>query len=164
MNKRAFANRLKSRLRGLPMREVEERISFYLEIIDDRIEDGVSVEVAIAALGDIDVIAEQIRDEIKTKNFTVKPERREWRAWEIVLVVLGSPLWITLLATAFCLVLAVFIVVWSVNLVLWAVELPLFILSYISKYLFIACKFLSRETARLSLWSIEQIKRLFTAK
>ena len=43
------------------------------------------------------------------------------RAWEIVLLSLGSPLWIVLLAAAFIILLSVYIVIWAVAGSLWAV-------------------------------------------
>lgn len=163
MNKRAFIARLKARLRGLSRREVDDRISFYLEAIDDRIEEGMSEDAAVEAVGDVDVIAEQIRADIGAKVGD-DYNKKNWKAWEIVLVALGSPLWASLLLAALAIVLSIYIVVWAVNLTLWAVELPFFILSYVSKYLFIACKYLSKKTAHLSLWGIEKIKKLFSFK
>ena len=38
MTKAEFITELKKRLSGLPMRELEESLSFYGEMIDDRIE------------------------------------------------------------------------------------------------------------------------------
>ena len=47
MNKEEFLNSLRKRLKGLPNNEIEERISFYSEMIDDRVEEGMSEEEAI---------------------------------------------------------------------------------------------------------------------
>lgn len=44
MTKREFTVRLGSMLSGLPKRDIDERISFYCEMIDDKIEDGMSEE------------------------------------------------------------------------------------------------------------------------
>ena len=51
MNKQEFIVALCDRLVGLPEQEVEDRIGFYCEMIDDRIEDGLSEEDAVAAIG-----------------------------------------------------------------------------------------------------------------
>lgn len=157
MNKRAFLERLRARLRGLPRREVEERLNFYIEMIDDRIEEGLSEEAAIDAVGDVDEIAAQIRESIAGKEAIPRPEPRKWRAWEIVVVALGSPLWITLLATALCLILAVFIVVWSVNLVLWVLALPFYLFSYAAKYV-------TRWSVSLTKITCSQVKKFFSGR
>ena len=48
---------------------------------------------------------------------------RSLKAWEIVLIILGFPLWFPLLAAAGAVILSVYIVLWSVVLVLYAVDL-----------------------------------------
>ena len=40
MNKTEFLNELEARLKGLPKEDVEERLEFYSEAIDDRVEEG----------------------------------------------------------------------------------------------------------------------------
>ena len=47
--------------------------------------------------------------------------RRRLQAWEIVLLALGSPLWLALLITAFAILLTVFAVIWALIISLWAV-------------------------------------------
>ena len=41
MNKEEFLNALRSALAGLPQEDIEERLAFYSESIDDRVEDRV---------------------------------------------------------------------------------------------------------------------------
>ena len=40
MCKQDFLNALEAKLSGLPKKDIEERLNFYEEIIDDRIEEG----------------------------------------------------------------------------------------------------------------------------
>ena len=44
MNKQEFLTRLRLGLAGLPQEEIAERVSFYHEMIDDRVEDGLTEE------------------------------------------------------------------------------------------------------------------------
>ena len=60
MNKQAFMANLRARLSGLPKQDVEERLSFYSEMIDDRMEDGLSEEDAVLQTGSVEAIAAQI--------------------------------------------------------------------------------------------------------
>ena len=123
MTKTEFVLELASKLSLLPWEEIEDRIAFYVEMIDDRIEDGLSEEEAVAAVGSVDEIAAQIIAEIplaKLVKEKIKPKKR-MRAWEIVLIVLGSPLWLPLLIAAVAVVVALYIVLWSVLIAFWAV-------------------------------------------
>jgi uncharacterized membrane protein len=123
MTKIKFLSELNDRLSGLPKDDIEERLSFYSEMIEDRMEDGLSEEEAVAAVGSVDEIAAQIIAEIplvKVAKERIKPKRR-LRAWEIVLLALGSPLWLSLLIVVFAVILSAFVVVWSVIAALWSV-------------------------------------------
>ena len=127
MTKLEFVENLRSRLSGLPEKEVEDRINFYVEMIDDRIEDGISEEEAVSAIGSIEEITSQIIADIpfaKIAKEKIKPKRK-MKAWEIVLLAVGSPLWLALLLTAFAVVLTVVIcvyaLIWVVDISLWAV-------------------------------------------
>lgn len=123
MHKQGFLDALRSKLSGLPSEDIEERITFYSEIIDDRIEDGASEDEAISDIGSVDEIVAQIVTEtplIKIVKKKMTPKRRI-RAWEIVLLVLGSPIWLSLLIAAFAVMISMYAVLWSVIVSLWSV-------------------------------------------
>lgn len=128
MDKFDFLEGLRDKLSGLPEEDVARSIEFYSEMIDDRIDEGMTEAEAVADIGDAGEIAQEI---IRTTPLAkivkekVKP-KRSLRAWEIILLVLGSPLWISLLAAAFCVVLAVYIVIWAVVLAFACVDLAFF--------------------------------------
>lgn len=127
MTKLEFVASLRSMLSGLPEKEVEDRISFYIEMMDDRIEDGLSEEEAVLAVGSVDDIASQIVSEIPLAKIAKEKIRhkRKLKTWEIVLLALGSPLWLVLLSIAFVAVLSIYIAIWSVDVSLWAVFVSL---------------------------------------
>lgn len=123
MNKQEFLTQLRNGLLGLPKDDVEERVAFYAEMIDDRIDDGVSEEQAINDIGPISEVVNQIIADIpitKLVKEKIKPARKI-KAWEIVLLVLGSPLWLAFLITAFALVLTLYIVLWVLIITVWAI-------------------------------------------
>ena len=123
MNKQEFLDRLGAELSGLPQDDMAEHLAFFGEMIDDRIEEGLSEEDAVAEIGPVDTIAAQIAAEtplLRLVRETIKPKRR-LRAWEIVLLALGSPIWLSLLIAAFAVLLSVDIVIWAVIVSLWAV-------------------------------------------
>ena len=123
MNKTEFLNKLRTALNGIPQDDIEERVSFYGEMIDDRMEEGLTEEEAVSGIGPIDEIVTQTLSEVpltKLVKEKVKP-KRELRAWEIVLIILGFPLWFSLFVAAFAVVLSLYIVLWALLISLWAV-------------------------------------------
>ena len=122
MTKQAFLSSLRARLSGLPEQDIDERLGFYSEMIDDRIEDGVAEEDAVAEIGGVDEIAAQIlADYPLSKIVREKVKKRRLGVWEIVLLVLGFPVWFSLLAAAFAAALSLYVVLWALVIVLWAV-------------------------------------------
>ena len=123
MNKLDFILTLRGRLENLPQEDVEDRLRFYMEIIEDRMEEGLSEEAAVAELGTVEEIAAQIIADIplaKLVKERVKPKRR-LRAGEVLLLVLGFPIWLPLLISAAAVVLSLYISLWAVLISLWAV-------------------------------------------
>ena len=123
MNKQAFLAELRKGLSGLPQDDIEERLSFYSEMIDDRMEEGLSEEDAVSAIGSAPEIVAQVVADIplaKIAKERIKPKRR-LKVWEIVLWVLGAPIWLSLLIAAFAVILSLYVVLWSVIISLWAV-------------------------------------------
>lgn len=123
MHKQEFLEQLRRGLSGLPQDDVEERLTFYSEMIDDRMEEGLSEEEAMSGIGTVDTITAQIIADIpltKLVKERMTPNKR-LKVWETVLLVLGSPIWISLTAAAFAAVLAIYASLWSVIVCLWAV-------------------------------------------
>ena len=98
MSKQEFLDALRVRLSGLPKPELEDRLAFYAEMLDDRIEEGIEEETAVAELGDIEQIATQIISDIPLTRLAkerIRPKNR-LSALSIALIVLGSPIWLSL--------------------------------------------------------------------
>lgn len=124
MDKQEFLASLEARLSGLPQDEIGERLAFYGEMIDDRMEEGLPEEDAVSGIGTVDEIVSQIVAEVpftKIVREKVKPKRAR-KAWEILLLVLGSPLWIPLCLAVLAVIFAAYVVVWSLIVSLWAIE------------------------------------------
>lgn len=123
MRKQAFLDQLRSRLRGIPEAELNERLTFYSEAIDDRVEEGLTEEEAVAAVGSVEAIAEQTVAEIplaKLAKERIKPKRR-LGVIAILLIIVGSPIWLSLAIAAVAVILSLYAVLWSVVASLWAV-------------------------------------------
>ena len=123
MLKKEFLEKLRSELSGLPGQELEERLSFYSEMIDDRLEEGASEEDAVSGVGSIDDISAQIISDIPFSRIAKEriKSKRKMKSPEIVLLILGSPIWLTLVIAAFAVIFSLYISLWAVVVSLWAV-------------------------------------------
>lgn len=127
MNKQEFLAELRKGLHGLPQNDIEERLTFYNEMIDDRMEEGLTEDAAVSEIGTVNEVVSQIVTETPLSKIVkekVRP-KRTLRVWEIVLLALGSPIWLSLLIAAFAVIFAVYVTAWSVIVALWASELAL---------------------------------------
>lgn len=123
MNKQEFLTQLRQGLSGLPQNDIEERLTFYSEMIDDRMEEGLSEEEAVEGVGSVNSIISQIIAEVplaKIVKEKITPKKK-LKVWEIVLLILGSPIWLSLMIAAFAVALSLYAALWSVIIALWAV-------------------------------------------
>ena len=123
MTKLEFLLLLQDKLSALPKADMDERLRFYSEMIEDRMEEGLSEEEAVAAVGTVDEIAAQILADfppVNTARKEVKAKKQQ-SVWKTVLLVLGSPIWLSLLISALAVMIALYISLWSVIISLWAV-------------------------------------------
>ena len=129
MTKQGFLAALRAGLQGLPPADIEERVAFYDEMIDDRMEEGRTEEEALAELGTVESVIAQISAETplaKLVKQKVRTERqRSGRGWVTVLLVLGSPIWVSLLIAAAAAVFSLVVSAWAVVVSLYAAALGL---------------------------------------
>ena len=115
MNKNEFLQMLAIDLDGLPQGDAERWLEYYKEMLDDRIEEGMSEEEAVASLGKP---CEIVKDILAQTPFTkliknkLTPSRK-LRVWEIVLICLGSPIWLSVAISLVAVFLSVYISLWS---------------------------------------------------
>ena len=196
MTKLKFILALEKRLSSLPQRDIEQHLTFYSEMIEDRVEDGLSEEEAVTQIGSVEEIAVQILAEYpanETKAVAEK-QKRNLKKWEVGLLILGSPLWISLLIVVLAVAFSVIVSAWSVVISLWAVfvsmaacavALPIGAVCYfcigdtypgiaaigiglvglgLAILSFYACKELTKGMAALTAKTVMLLMRLFTGK
>ena len=134
MKKNEFLEELRSKLVGLPKEDVDERISFYGEMIDDRMDEGKSEEEAVAEIGTVDEVIKQIAKDtplVSLVKHKMKPKRR-LRGWEIALICIGFPLWFPLAIVGLVLLFVGFILMWTGAIVVYATEIALVAATFMS--------------------------------
>ena len=126
MNKESYLAQIRQLLQSLPEEDRERSLAFYAESIDDRIEDGMSEEEAVASMERPEEPAKAILMDMPIpKLVKARVKEKHMGALEIILLVLGFPLWFPLLLTVLILGLTVYLVVWTLVLSLGAVVLVL---------------------------------------
>ena len=131
MTKAEFIDQLKNMTAGLSGEEADKFIEYYSELIEDAMEEGMTEQEAVASLGTMEDIADYIKENnnaVNTQSFPAvtqyapKPQPRKMLpVWAIVLIIIGFPIWFSLLCAAF----SVYISVWAVILSLFASALAM---------------------------------------
>ncbi len=107
------------------IRKLKSRLLSMTNAFDDRIEDGMSEQEAVANLGEIERIAENIVTGIsipslvKEKIKTSHEKSRNKTLW-FVLAICGFPVWVPLVIAFSAVILAVYVVIWSAIVTLYA--------------------------------------------
>lgn len=156
MNKSDFLSELRRGLGCLPEEDIEKSVDFYAEMIDDKMEEGLTEEEAVAEAGSVDEISAQIIAEIPLTRLVkarVKP-KRALKAWEIVLIAAGSPVWLSLLVAAAATVVSVYASLWAVIVSLYAVVLSFGAGGLAGIVGAAACPFLSNGSAAAAVMSL----------
>lgn len=120
MTKNEFTRTLKSKINHLPKSERRKILQYYYEMISERMEDGMTEAEAIDALGDIDELLSAYTPVPKEPVRGVR-----LRAWHIIMLIVGAPLWISLVAALLCIMLAFYIVIWALVVAFYVVFMAL---------------------------------------
>lgn len=133
MTKAEFISELRTRLSKLPNLDVEERIRFYEEMINDRMEEGLSEEEAVNDIGTIDAIYYQVSQDAPKTHLKLNKSWQNVRKRRNKIIILAStaivwaPILIALAAVAFsaavsisAIAISLYAVLWSLVAVVWA--------------------------------------------
>lgn len=128
MNKSAYLDSLTELLDCLPREKRSEVRAFYEEAIDDRVEEGMSEEEAVSAMGPAEVVAESILGELPVVPRAVAKTKRKSPMLLWILAIAGSPLWIPVAAAFAIVAAAVYLCIWILAACIWLVA-ALFVLA-----------------------------------
>lgn len=138
MTKMEFLLELSEKLSRLPKEEKIERLNFYSEMIEDRMEEGLSEEEAVLAVGPIDEIgdiaaSEEAEAETKeeespkeeaTPVTAVETDETEKKKkispWMIALLIVSAPVWLSVAVIVISAAISAYVALWSVIVSLWA--------------------------------------------
>jgi uncharacterized membrane protein len=195
MNKPEFISMLSGKLAALPESEIVKSVAYFSEIIDDRVEEGMSEDEAVSKFESIDEIVEKIMYGTSLPvlmKARMKP-KGSLTVINIVLIILGFPIWFSLLMAGLAVILSFYVSVWAIIVSLYAVVLslvvsgvfaiitcPFYFASSIQSglfylgcglfciglgiFLFSPVKALSKLLIKFTAWFLKKIKTLFIQK
>ncbi len=128
MTKYEYISEVEKNLVGIPYIEKVKMLDFYREMIEDKIESGMSEAEVIAELGDPALLAARLRDEYRINNpepsMQPKPEQAPqkgssgWKALLVIAVIIGSPLILAVLVAVASVLFGVAISIIAVGIAL----------------------------------------------
>lgn len=110
MIKSTFIDNLKVLLESLNEDERDKFISYYEEIIEDYMENGFTEQEVISKIGSPQSIANSILSEQDSLNINIPSSNS--KILNMMLLILGFPLWGSLLLAVALFILSVYIVIW----------------------------------------------------
>ena len=124
MTREVFLNSLREKLKGLSPEDIEDRISFYYEMIDDMMDEGKTEEQAVADIGTTDEAVRTIASQTKMSTLVKEKmrTRRSLTGWELLLIVLAFPMWLPLLIVALVFVLVGYLMTWILVIATYSTE------------------------------------------
>lgn len=130
MTKTEFLSALEQRLAPLPAEERQKQLDFYAESLEDRMEEGMSEEEAVADLGDLQtictaILAEQPLPALVKAQLQKNRRQSQNHTVFMLLTIIGFPFWFPLALAAASLILAFYIVIWSLIVSLYAISVGL---------------------------------------
>ena len=130
MSKETYLDLLRQKLLENNIPGAEQMVDFYAEMIEDRLEDGMTPEEAVASMEDVDTIISQAKadrpiTELVTErvreSHEIAKEKGHGKLW-MVLAIVGFPVWFPLLVAFFAVLLALYVAMWAVVVALYAAE------------------------------------------
>ncbi|MDD5952907.1 MAG: DUF1700 domain-containing protein [Oscillospiraceae bacterium] len=130
MTKRQFFDALSLRLQSLPKEELNRTITYYNEILEDYMEDGMTEQEAVAQVEDVDTIAQRILEENAAEQSAASQvvivHKEKKRTWLIVLLaIIGFPIWFPILMAFLSVIFSVICVLFSVIITLLCIPVGL---------------------------------------
>lgn len=133
-----YLSALESGLSQLSEEERKKQISYYEELFADMKEEGLSDAEIVEKLGNPKKAAEEILAEMPLPlliKSRVKP-KKGWNVLTVILLILGSPIWLSIAIALLAVILSVYVVIWAVVAVLFCVVLSILLAGILGFILF----------------------------
>lgn len=123
MTRNEFIIDLRKALSHLKKDDQDRTISYYSEMIADRIDSGMSEEDAVNKMGSISQIVRGVEEEISIEEVKKeKPKNKNNHATIFILILLAIPLWVPIFASIFSVLVVAYAMIWVLIAVFIVVE------------------------------------------
>lgn len=112
MSKAEFLNKLAFCLQKMNASERNKFLTYYDEMISDYVENGIAEEDAVIKIGDPKIIAEELLADHGSVKLNLPSTGSRWL--NIILTIIGFPLWGSVLLAAILMVFSVYLIIWCV--------------------------------------------------
>ena len=133
VTKLQFETSLRMRLKDIPESEINRYVEYYKEMIDDRIDEGMDEEAAVAAVGHLDDIEARIHAERQQPVINADKGRKKLSPGALTAIVVAciilSPLLIGILGAAIGIVFGILGAAFGIFVALIAVYVSFYILT-----------------------------------
>lgn len=130
MIKSDFISSLRQSLACLDREELEKFITYYEELIADYKEDGLTEAEILNKIGSPQYIASNILKEHNISNTKESPSSN--KTVNRILLILGLPLWGSLLLAAVLIILSIYLIIWCIPFSTGVTSIALLLGSFIS--------------------------------
>lgn len=133
-----FLNELEQQLVHLPSSEINKVMSYYMEAIQDRLEDGISEEETIESFGSIADIVNNIEEEVSIGSIVKDKMTKKANEKNInyvllaLVIILGFPIWLTILILVIALLITVYALLWMIPVIILSIYVSLLLAAIVS--------------------------------
>ena len=130
MKREEYINQLKTYLSGMPENDMKEALDYYTEYLSEVPDENLDEE--IKKLGRPEFLAKQLKSEVPNNtqmNFSDKNKNSN-SALKITVLILTSPIWVSLLAAYFSIYITIICVIFSVYITFPAMALTFLICAF----------------------------------
>ena len=121
MTKQEFLTTLENHLQALPRSEIDKTLAYYSEIIDDRMEEGMSEAEVVGNLGTPEAVARQIIQDMPIASLIKERTQKKRSIAQNIVLICTFPLWMPLLLALLSVIFALYMAFWAVVVALFAV-------------------------------------------
>jgi uncharacterized membrane protein len=127
VKKYEFLAELERQLDGLAPEDIKASLDYYAEMIDDRVDDGMTEEKAIDSIGTpTEAAARMLEDMPVSKLVRARVKsKKSLGALGITLIIIGSPIWASLAIAALAIIISVAAVAFAAWVSIWSVFVAL---------------------------------------
>ena len=128
MKREEYINQLRTYLSGMPENDMNEALEYYTEYLSEVPDENLDEE--IKKLGNPEFLAKQLESEVQNNTQMNFSDKNSNSALKITVLILTSPIWLSLLAAYFSIYVTIICVIFSVYIAFPAMSLTFLICAF----------------------------------